>query len=218
MSRPASSYTVAIRTLLDEHGGNLTHAEIRPLLAKKGFNIAVEPPTLSDAFSQFEQYDVKLDDDVSVASAMKACGFDASVQILVLHEAKARANFKSERNNFDVTKYNWNKMKQSGDKSPSRKPVSSKNSKAKMAATVMPRPKYRIEDTPISTTVKRGRGRPPAVVTAPVTASDFLEFVAKNGGVSVVRNRITELRLEADKMESALNAVLDLQKRLSDAA
>jgi len=274
MSRPASKYTVAIRTLLDKHDGNLTHAEIRPLLVQQGFEIAAEPPTLSDAFSQFEQYDVKLDDAASVASAMKACGFDESVQSVVLHEAKVRADFKSERNNFDVTKYNWNKTKQSGGNSPSRKPVTSKNSKAKMAvvtgnsATILPRPKHRPQDAPISTTVKR-RGRPPAAAPAPVVAkrrgrppaaapalaapvvakrrgrppaaaapatvvvpvakrgrppatsvvaNDSLEFVAKNGGVSAVKNRITELRLEADKMERAVNDVLALQKRLSDAA
>ena len=237
MSRPASKYTVAIRTLLDKHD-NLTHAEIRPLLVEQGFEIAAEPPTLSDAFSQFEQYDVKLDDAASVASAMKACGFDESVQSVVLHEAKVRADFKSERNNFDVTKYNWNKTKQSGGNSLSRKPVTSKNSKAKMAvvtgnsATILPRPKHRPQDAPISTTAKR-RGRPPAAAPATVVvpvakrgrppatsvvANDSLEFVAKNGGVSAVKNRITELRLEADKMERAVNAVLDLQKRLSDAA
>ncbi len=209
MSRPASEYTQAIRNLLDEKNGELTHAEARPLLAKLGFDIAAEPPSMSDAFSKFDQYEVKLSDAEGVAKAMTACEFDPKVQKTVLREAKIRAAFKAERNNFDVTKYNWAKMVKSGEPSPSRKPVSSKNTKAK-AAAALPQPKHRRDDV-----VVKSVGRPKKTVVSP---NDDLAYVTKHGGVSAVRNRIAELRAEADKMESAVNSVLELQKRIKEAA
>jgi len=210
MSRPAGEYTLAIRTLLDERNGELTHAEARPLLSKLGFDIAVEPPGKSDAFSQFEQYDVDLADETAVAKAMKACGFDEKVQKTVLREAKHRAAFKTERNNFDVTKYNWSKARQSGKPSVSRKPVSSKNTKAKTAAvtgrkvgvTKLPKPKHRRDTT--------------VVVSA--DSDDSLDLVSKNGGIAAVQNKIVEMREEADRLEAAVNSVLELQKRVAAAA
>jgi len=210
MSRPASEYTQAIRTILDEKNGELTHAEARPLLAKLGFDIVAEPPSMSDAFSKFDQYEVKLSDADGVAKAMLACEFDPKVQRTVLREAKIRAAFKAERNNFDVTKYNWSKMVKSGEPSPSRKPETSKNTKAK-AAAALPQPKHRRDDVVVAKSV----GHPKKTV---VSHNDDLAYVTKHGGVSAVRNRIAELRAEADKMESAVNSVLELQKRIKEAA
>lgn len=210
MSRPASEYTQAIRNLLDERDGVLTHAEARPLLAKLGFEIAVEPPGKSDAFGQFEQYDVDLNDEASVAKAMKACGFDEKVQKTVLREARQRAAFKAERNNFDVTKYNWSNARKSGKPSVSRKPDSSKNSKAKTAAVTgrkagvakLPKPKHRRN----------------AVVVASGDSNDALDLVASNGGVAAVQAKVVEMRAEADRLEAAVNSVLELQKRVAAAA
>ena len=211
MSRPASEYTQAIRNLLDERNGDLTHAEARPLLAKLGFEIAVEPPGKSDAFGQFEQYDVDLNDDASIAKAMKACNFDEKTQKTVLREARQRAAFKTERNNFDVTKYNWAKARQSGKPSVSRKPDSSKNTKAKTAAvtgrkagvTKLPKPKHR---------------RNVVVATNGVDSDDALDLVASNGGVAAVQAKVAEMRAEADRLEAAANSVLELQKRVAAAA
>lgn len=208
MSRPAGEYTLAIRNLLDERNGELTHAEARPLLSALGFGIAAEPPTKSDAFSQFEKFDVDLSDEDAVSKAMKACSFDEKTQKSVLREAKQRAAFKTERNNFDVTKYNWSKLQQSGKPSVSRKPETSKNTKAKTAAVtgrkvgVLPKPKHRRADS--------------TVVSA--DSNDSLDLVKQHGGIAAVQNKIAEMRSEADRLEAAVNSVIELQKRVAAAA
>lgn len=207
MSRPASPYTQAIRDILDAKKGNITHAEIRPMLQKAGFNVAPEPPAKTDAFGQFEKHGVKLDDPKSVEKALKACGFDDKMQRLVLKEAAQRAAFEKESNNFNVTKYNWSQKQQSGSKTPSRKPASSKNTKAKVAAkTTAP--------------VRRGPVAKTRRVVSPVeTGTDeALDLVKEYGGVAAAQARIDEMRADADKLEQAVNVVVELQAKVKAAA
>lgn len=210
MSRPASDYTLAIRTLLDERNGELTHNEARPLLEALGHEIAAECPAKSENFKQFEQYAVDLNDEDAVAKAMKACGFDEKTQKAVLREAKIRKEFKAESNDFNVIKYNWSKAKESGTPSPSRKPETSKNTKAKTAAVV----------GKTAGGEKKKRGPKPKHRRNAIVAdfSDPLDVVSKNGGIAATQAKITAMREEADRLEAAVSSVMDLKKRVAAAA
>lgn len=209
MSRPASDITLAIRKLLKKNG-ELTYADARPLLAELGHEIAAERPAKSDAFKQFEQYEVDLTDAAAVAKAMKACGFDEKTQKAVLDEANVRNNFETESNHFNVTKWTWSKN--SGKSSVSRKPETSKNTKAKTAAVVgkkvgitklkkMPKPKHRQN-----------------AVVGDFNDFDSLDVVSENGGIAAVQAKVAEMRLEADRLEAAVASVIDLKKRVAAAA
>jgi hypothetical protein len=119
MSRPVSAYTQAIRTLLTEHNGDLTHAAARPLLVQRGFEIAADPPSKSEDSS---------------ASVMAACEFDEKTIKALRKEIQQRTEFATESNNFNVVKHNWKLIQNSGQPSASRKPTTSRNRKARTAA------------------------------------------------------------------------------------
>jgi hypothetical protein len=217
MSRTASKYTLDIRQLLDSNP-ELTHADARPMLAKLGHEIAVEPPEKSEAYLQFEQVagicptlkvSKFMKNEKAVAKTLKTCRFDDKAQKLVLREAQIRAKFEDESNNYNVTKYNWSKAKQSGTPSVSVKPDSGKNTKAKTAAvtarrtgTVLPVPKHRRNSQPVVSTGN----------------DDALDIVKRAGGVAAAQTRIAELRSEAETLEAAVNTVVALQQRIAEAA
>lgn len=216
MSRPASDYTLAIRKFLDDSNGAVTHSEARPMLQSLGFEIAAEPGPKSDAFSAFEKYEFELDNPASIAGVIKACKFDEKTAKVVVKEAKLRAAFQSERNNFDVTKHQWSKRRESGQTTPSRKPTGSKNTKAHAAAatgrragTIKPQPKHR-------------RGMTSVVAS---TDSDSLALVKANGGVAASQEKIEKLRADAQTMleeaaslGEAVAAVQELEKLIKEAA
>lgn len=196
--RTPSAYTLAIRQLLDQHNGELSHSQIRPLLKKLGHDVAEEPANRrSDGLAKFEEYACDLNDPESIAAVVAACGFDKKTAEAVVAEAQLRAAFKAERNNFDVTKYHWAKNRESGTTTVSRKPVSSKNTKAKTAkgSKVLPKPKHHRDE-----------------------ASDPLDVVKKVGGVAAARQKIAALNAEAAALQSAVDAVVELQERIAAAA
>lgn len=154
MPRAARPLTLAIRKMLDESNGTITHKEARPKLAKLKFPIA--------------------DENNEVA-------------------------FGKERNNFDVTKYNWAKIRESGRPSTSRKPSTSKNTKARTAAKHKP----------------KRLGRPARKAGFDVS---ILATVEKLGGVAAVHARIKELQAEVVSLENVAEEFEALQKRMSAAA
>lgn len=214
MSRPASEKTLAIRNLLDERNGELTHNEARPLLAELGHEIAAECPAKSDAFKQFEQYVVDLNDEAAVAKAMKACGFDDKTQKAVLREANIRKEFKAESNDFNVTKYNWKLAQDSSKPSVSRKPETSRNTKAKTAAVVG----KKVGVAKLNLKKKNQNPKPKHRRSAEFNEFDPLDVVSENGGIAAVQAKIAEMRLEADRLEAAVSSVIDLKKRVAAAA
>lgn len=202
MARNAGELTVAIRTLLDQHNGELTHADIRPLLVKQGFEVAPEPPKKSSEFDKFNEYQTDLNDKSSIEATLKACGFEGSVAKAVVAEAKARKAFKDESNNYNVVKYNWQKSRDSRTTTVSRKPGTSRNSKAKAAAkATRPVPKHRATTT-----------------TVAMSNDNALELVKSEGGVAKVQAKIASMQAEIASLEAAVTTVLELQKAVAAAA
>lgn len=226
MSRTASDRTMFIRGLLAERKGELTHQEVRPLLEAAGYDLAVQPPNKSDAYSMFESHIIKMlgvpeknqpqfkirkkhmDNAKLMERALAKCKFEPKVEKALRAEIGVRMVFDSESNDFNVIKSNWSKNPD-GVVQTSRKPDSSKNTKAKVAAAtpsvrkvgILPKPKHRRD-----------------AVTVAVDNTDSIDLVVKNGGVVACETRVAELRAEADALEAAVKAVNALQERLSAAA
>jgi hypothetical protein len=143
MSREASELTQAIRQLLDETNGEITHSEARAKLTKLGFDLAEEMPEKSEEFSAWEQYEVDYDDPNSIANTAAACNFDEKTTKAVVREAKLRTAYKAEANSFNVIKSIWKKSLEKSQEKP-------------------------VEETSAVSLVKRKRGRPRKGTPVPV--------------------------------------------------
>ena len=208
MARTASDLTLKIRELLNEHDGNLTHSQIRPLLVEAGFEVKKEPTEISPECSAFYEAGGDIKDDALTEKACKACKFDEATQKRVLKEAKIRKEFKDESNFYNVTKSNWSKAR---GETVSRKPETSKNSKAKSAV---------VETATVKVAARRGRppmvkpvetvahvarrGRPPMV-----KHTDAIAQIASIGGVTVAIKRIAALMAEAESLQNAVKLLMD---------
>ena len=166
MPRTASEYTEAIRSLLDETNGSITHLQARPRLKRRGFDLAVKPEHKSSQLSQVDEYKydweglkaaIRESDMEAVNFILKpvfnSTGFDEDTQKAVIEELRIRVEFEGEQNNFNVTKNNYNLLNfnrsetiKSAKPSPSRKPNSTKNKRAVRAVTkteTVPPPKHK---------------------------------------------------------------------------
>jgi hypothetical protein len=211
MAKQASALTKAIRQLCVETDGEITHAESRVKLPAMGHKVCPEPKRKSAEYAQWEEWEVDYSDKESIAVTAEECGFDDATTKAVIKEHKMRVAFDAERNNFNVTKYNWGKARASGKASPSEKPADAKNTKSRTAAKV-------------------GKVDP---------SVDPIDFVESNGGLAKCKAKLAELkgkqekiaaeiakkqqRLDAVEVEAAaLKAVIDefakLSKRLKAAA
>lgn len=222
MSRTASDYTEAIRSLLDETGGSITHGEARPILESLGFDIAAKPDIKSSELSDLDEYEydekgvsaaIREDDMKTVHSILEpvfnSTGFDEDTQKAVINEMKVRLAFFDERNFFDVTKFNWSQTTKSEKTSQSRKPVSIKNQRAVGAVT-------KKTETPLPKHKRRGRPRKqqsPTVVQPTAEELLALEMIEKLGGVSNAEARISNLQAEATELTNAIKALSQLAKR-----
>lgn len=209
MAKPASDLTLAIRGLCEETDGAITHSEARPRLKKLGFTIRRDPGRQSPELTAFDSYAVDYDDTESIDATANACGFSADTVKSVIREYNARQTFKSERNNFDVTKNIWKKNRASGKPTPSRKPVAaSRNARAKTAAkSSQPEP-------------ARPRGKRVAAPAVLQTGAEMeaLAFVESNGGLSAVEATLEKARETVSELEQVVETVAALTKRLSAAA
>lgn len=242
MPRNPSELTEAIRSLLDETNGSITHAEVRPRLVEMGFDIAVEQDRMSSQLSAVNEYeydvqalkDALRDNDMKLVRQIldpvfKATGLDESTQQAVIDEMIVRIEYAAERNHFDVTKFNWRQTANSAKPSVSRKPESTKNSRARAVTkkSSSPPPKHRRRTSDIVVTEPKRRGRPRKVVAVQPSMDELaaLEIIEKLGGVSHAETRIEELRAEANRLENAIELLAqltkrseELQKRLASAA
>ena len=216
MAKPASELTLAIRGLCEETDGAITHAESRPLLKKLGFKPVRDPGRQSPELTAWYLYDVDYNDAESIQNTADECGFDEDSKKSVLNEHKDRTAFRSERNNFDVTKNIWKKNKESGKPTRSGKPVaaSSKNTRATTAAKksqpVPARPRGRNRQ-------KKEKVAAPTVLQTGAEM-EALAFVEKNGGMAAVEQSLTDARSTVSELEQVIVTVAALSKRLSAAA
>ncbi len=211
MSRPCSAYTQAIRDLVSKDK-KITHKDARPLLKAAGHPIVAEPPTKSAEFAAIEKgYDigslVKPDMDKVEGACRQGMKYDDKTTKAVMHEATLRGAWANEANEFNTTKSKWLITLASGEKSPSRKPASSRNNKAK-AAKKQPKQK----NVPVR------RGRQPKVVVPTVESDDSLSVIEKLGGVQAAEAKVASLKAEVATLEAAVAAVKALTARLQKAA
>lgn len=215
MAKTASDLTLVIRGLCVETDGAITHAQARPRLKAAGLKIVRDPGRQSKELAQWSEYDVDYNDPESIQSTADACGFGEEVMKSVVKEHKARIVFKAERNNFDVTKNIWKKAVASGQPSPSRKPVAAEipNSRA-VAASAIPAPAR-----------PRGPGRPkkvaaPSVLTMLTTGAELeaLTFCEANGGLANVETMLSDARQSVTDLETVIETVEALTKRVTAAA
>ncbi len=228
MARTASPLTVAIRSLLTETKGGITHADSRARLLTMGLPVAAEPTAKSETYKTWLAHVGKVpvpkDDAERLAfykKTAKEAGIKPALVDELMREDAVNRAFIAERNNFDVTKYNWN---QDTSSVPSTKPETSKNSKAKVAAktgntvggkvVTMRKAKY----APAAAAVAPKRGRPSNASKEAASAINTLEavgFVLENGGVEGVQKRVAELQAEMDKLNNMLQAVASVGKMLA---
>lgn len=239
MAREASDLTKAIRNLCDETNGAITHAQSRARLKEMGFEIVPDPGEKSDDLQLFEKTcsEIEINDPKNpehVAqlheAAREKLGWTAYKLRAIHREIEARRLFHNERNNFDVTKYNWKQARPT----PSRKPVDptpTPNGKSRVAAKTS---KVVLTKEPA---VVRTPPRPkhaPAQVAADQYASglDALKQVKAMGGIGAVQKKLEagktkQADVEAQAatvaeqnalLETLLEAVATLSKELNEAA
>ena len=114
MARKAGEMTKAIRKLCVDSNFQITHAEARPLLVKLGFKVAKEPAEKSDSYKKWEakkKGPYPKGDDARLKAFylrfIKAAGLPVNCLDAIMEEDAVHRAFYNERNNFDVTKYNW---------------------------------------------------------------------------------------------------------------
>lgn len=154
MAREAGELTVAIRNLLEDSKGAITHGEARPKLRELGFNLAADIKPLSDNAKlwikesrKHKRPDNDADQQPYFDKIAQKLTFDDRTVCSVIREIDAHIEFKNERNSFDVTKYNW---KKAHGGVVSRRPVDSRNSKARVAAKVSKQRGQRKTAVPIA--------------------------------------------------------------------
>jgi hypothetical protein len=117
MARKAGEVTKAIRKLCVQSNFKITHAEARPLLAKLGFKIAKEPADKSEDYKKWEakrkgHYPKGNDERLKAfyLKFLKAADLPLSSLNAIMEEDAVHRAFCNERNNFDVTKHNWQRI------------------------------------------------------------------------------------------------------------
>lgn len=116
MAREASELTKAIRKLCQQTDFKITHSEARAHLKRLGFKIAPEPPEKSEAYKKWEakrsgkypKDPLKLAAYYRMTVRIAGLPFD-SADAIMKEDAPHRA-FNNERNNFDVTKWNYHRV------------------------------------------------------------------------------------------------------------
>lgn len=234
MPRTASDYTEAIRSLLDETKGAITHGDARPRLENLGFDLAAKPKHKSSELSMLDEYNydekavsvaIRENDMDTVRTVLEpvftTLKYDEATQKAVIDEMRVRLAFFDERNFFDVTKFNWSQIVRSSKPSESRKPTGTKNQRAVRNMTKdSPKPKHKRRgrprketETPTVNTKRRGRPRKETVIQPSSNELVALELIEKLGGVGNASKRVAELQREAAELENAIELLAQLAKR-----
>lgn len=214
MAKEASALTKAIRQLCDETNGSITHAQSRERLVKMGFEVATDPGRRSDHAKALEEYEIDYDERGVVGVIENTLGISTGEARKVLAEMKQHIEFKAERNNFDVTKYNWKRARKSGGASTSRKPAAA-NTKSKVAASTSP------SGPPAKHARKQRRSSSTtAPVSAPVASGELeaLAYVEQAGGLGKVEAALAEAKAEVARLEGIVETVQALTARVEKAA
>jgi uncharacterized coiled-coil DUF342 family protein len=210
MARQASKLTEAIRSLLEESNGSITHGQARPRLKKMGFEIADDPGEMSEHYSAFDkarkEYEKPANADefkAMVEAIGKELNWSAQTIRVVQREHVARKLFRDERNNFDVCKHNWS-LKRSGgtETNTSKKPKDGETSKAKVAKKVAAKTKP-TPATVVKAQPKHGKKSDVGDYEAQLEA---LRYVEEQGGTAAVQKEIDAMKAEAVELREQADA------------
>lgn len=228
MARSAGEMTTAIRQILAETRGEITHAQARERFQQMGLKVAPDPGPKSKEYRSIEaagnlksgvpkderkrlEFFRELARKAGVAQNM----VEGIVKEFLLHDAYIK-----EQNSFNVNKSAWKK----GGMTVSKKPNSSKNTKAKVAAKTgrtVGRPRKQDQQP-----AKRGR---PAKTTVAASANgqydqkvaEALQLVLGLGGAAQAQKKLDELMQQHNdigaqmaQIEAALEAVAPVGKLL----
>lgn len=125
MGREASELTKAIRKLCQQTDFRITHSEARSHLRRMGFKVAPEPPEKSENYKRWEskrtgKYPKEPENLLAYyRTTVRAAGLPLEIVEAIMKEDAPHRAFNNERNNFDVTKWNYHRAIGS---SVSRKP------------------------------------------------------------------------------------------------
>lgn len=116
MGREASDLTKAIRKLCQQTNFRITHSEARSHLRRMGFKIAPEPPEKSENYKRWEakrtgKYPKEPEKLLAYYRAtVRAAGLPFEIVDAIMKEDVPHRAFNNERNNFDVTKWNYHRV------------------------------------------------------------------------------------------------------------
>lgn len=227
MAKQAGPLTLAIRQLLNESKGSITHSEARPRLEAQGLDVATEPGPNSPEFAQVQkatkEYDIDWSDAQSVMSVANAVGLKLteSEAKRVIKEYNLHKAFDAEVNHFNVTKHNWGK-----NRAPSHKPKWS-GKRAKTAAQRQQkkkrgpgRPKG-SKNKPKNEPVVVSMGRTRKLKTVP-SVNDLdeitaLRYVQDHDGLPNVQAELDEARKRAAYLERVVELFGNLESTVSEA-
>lgn len=212
MARVASDLTKAIRRLCDETNFAITHAQARPKLVAMGFPIAAEPGEKSEVYRIWEDHasgrptkDASTSDMKAWYKAtVRAAGLPANAIEAIMIEDAVHRTFCNERNNFDVTKYNYQRKV---------------GTHASQKPEVVTKPTKR----PRATEAVVVRNTKPKVVVADAASAakdvELITWLLEQGGVAKVEKKIADLKALLDEMASKLEkATVAVSKLTSSAA
>ena len=203
MAKEASDLTKAIRQLCEESGGTITHGQSRKKLTAMGFEVAPDPGRRSAHAKALEGYDIDYGKRGAQGVIEATLGVDTKTARVVLAEMQMIAARDAERNNFDVTKYNWKKAKDSGKVTTSSKPTSTPNTKPVVAAAAK-----KNAGPPAKYGPKRSSSKTSPTL-APVVSGDLeaLAYVEQAGGLSAVEAQLEAARVEVDRLQAVVDTV-----------
>lgn len=191
MARIASDYTLACRNLFSENP-DISFKDALPKLKADGYDLPDDYGDKSEDLKAFDkevrknksEHVVRLINDKDLTPAAKkdveqkvkalksALEFSNNRFNTVLEEWKKYDNFRRERMNFDVIRSQWKKRH-----SPSAKPSSSDDSKAKTA-------KIQKNSGDLSSKI------------------ELVKSVMNEGGIAAIRQRLTEIRQQLTDLEN----------------
>lgn len=209
MSREASDLTKSIRRLCEETNFSITHAQARPKLAEMGFSIAPEPAEKTDAYKQWEHHATNRPKDQAELAAwykatVKSAGLSQKLVESIMEEDGVHRAFNNERNNFDVTKYNYQ-----------RKVGSHASQKPEIANKVSPPAKHPRHEVDDAVPIKPK----PKVILEEMTNLEHdvnsLKWLIEQGGRSSVEKKIAEFKSKAEELTAKLNEATSVLSKLS---
>lgn len=200
MSRQASPFTNAVRELCEKSNFTLKYNAARPLLAEMGVEIAPEPSEKTEAYSQWEKAVAeagikrpKAEDELHAwyKETVKAAGLPSTMVDAIMTEDAPHHAFNCERNNFNVTKFNYERKV---GNSVSEKPKAVKKTPAKRAPVA-----------PVKVSAKKTQTRVVSGIDSLASDVEAVQWLLANGGFSAVEQKIAEMTQNLKKAKVAWN-------------